>query len=408
MSASDEVSSQSLPLSNLDCQTSNPSLLPRRRSSVTAFDPWGTLPRNDRKGVSTLHILKIPPPVGDTSNESLGHLTQHDDSSTTLSSGRSRRISFAGSSFGASSYPEARQNQHLHARRSSVASHMTHESENKLTPIQVCELAEQCKLPMSPVTSAIDATSPPNNFTYLPKSHYLPFIDRPSEVKELLERAETHKLFLLLAQAFPQENSLRVPLWDDPASWSHAQLEKWLTTITREEADDVTWIQKAGVCISSRSELIWEKVKEVLGVPYELEEEYGGKSERSEDHCSALDLDEASEEVWVEPIVAAPGKSPPLAVFCHPDHASFRPKSRIDRSPNRMDDISEDAPDIEGSQPASSTVQGLRVGNCSSSLTPQFPVQDSPPVRRRRHTSHMFPANFSDLAPAPTVPDRDT
>jgi hypothetical protein len=41
--------------------------------------------------------------------------------------------------------------------------------------------------------------------------------------------------------------------------------------VCRHEASDRVWVAKAGACISRRSEALWEKLKNALGVPPELE-----------------------------------------------------------------------------------------------------------------------------------------
>jgi hypothetical protein len=120
-----------------------------------------------------------------------------------------------------------------------------------------------------PTLSSDPNTAPtPAVFTPLPANHYLPFIVRSSEVHHLLTQGPPRRLWALIKQIYPtnlQQES------DDPTKWPFSQLERWMFKVDRHEASDKIWVAKARACISRRSEPLWEKLKNALGVPPELE-----------------------------------------------------------------------------------------------------------------------------------------
>lgn len=69
--------------------------------------------------------------------------------------------------------------------------------------------------------------------------------------------------------------------------------------VDRHEASDRVWVAKARACISRRSEPLWEKLKNVLGVPPELELSDGEDSDEEDveavvDSMIGLDVAEKS------------------------------------------------------------------------------------------------------------------
>jgi hypothetical protein len=162
-----------------------------------------------------------------------------------------------------------------------------------LTPDQLVELARQSTNPRYvPSSPAITPSTPhppalpspggsvagemtaPATFTPLPDDVYLPFVDRPAEVAQLLSTPPTARLFSLLAQTFPRKQGPENPdptFSTDPATWTFGTLRVWLTTVDRQIANDALWVRNARKCVLSHSELIWERLKGALGVPPELE-----------------------------------------------------------------------------------------------------------------------------------------
>lgn len=191
-----------------------------------------------------------------------------------------------------STSPRLRSSSPQFTRRQS-ASGSTPFSKPNLSPEQLVDLARQSTspryvpppasapstphlpTPTSPVNHAAGAITVPATFTPLPDDIYLPFIDRPIEVTQLLSTHPTTKLLSLLAQTFPRtqgpENVNDSTFFADPATWSFGTLRFWLTNVDRQTASDALWVCNARRCVLSHSELIWERLKGALGVPPELE-----------------------------------------------------------------------------------------------------------------------------------------
>ncbi|EAU90171.2 hypothetical protein CC1G_05709 [Coprinopsis cinerea okayama7 len=196
-------------------------------------------------------------------------------------------------------------------RLSAIGGSSYNHGKPRLTPEQLVELARQATSPRtlaqiatassagpsspapgspimrshSPAFSASGATPgvvAPATFTPLPDDIYLPFVDRPYEVAQLISTPPDAKLFNLLAQTLPKTyegplsspdpsfpDAILLPL--DPVRWTYTQLHAHLTQVDRDVDSDVVWVAKARKCIMSHSELIWERVKGCFGVPPELD-----------------------------------------------------------------------------------------------------------------------------------------
>ncbi|KAJ3917818.1 hypothetical protein F5877DRAFT_67905 [Lentinula edodes] len=198
----------------------------------------------------------------------------------------------------------------------------------KLTPEQLYDLAHQAThpthlpsmtsplnqrwsphftgSPRSSPSSGISTGTTPATFTPLHPSVYLPFIDRSAEVKALIESTPTRKLFALLKQTFPRQDSLPptghlvvanpdpesksspsdsptrsifsptpgVDIPIDPTTWTYDSLIAFIVNTSRDQEPDTIWVAKIRRCILSHSELIWERVKGALGVPPELDVDF--------------------------------------------------------------------------------------------------------------------------------------
>ena len=308
--------------------------------------------------------------------------------------------------------------------RSNSFTNLSTITRTSLTPSQVYDFAQQCNnsRPSTPVANT-PLPSSPVNFTPLPKTYLLPFLDRPSEVKDLLSRPLTSRLFLLLSQTFPVKAS---PGFDaDPSSWSYSQLEHWLTQTGRDEVDDVEWVQRAKQCISAKSELIWERVKAALGVPPELDslnepsvKQNGSSPDKpvAEGLVDDEDLSESLGNAWVEPIVASPIATSPIGLSRSPTFP--RSPTLSHQGVGRMEDISEDAPASDSQPPPPTTVHGLRVVvspsespvrryssasmsyNIGSLSQPHVPYDA---VAERGPGNPLFPSSFANLALGPTL-----
>lgn len=71
--------------------------------------------------------------------------------------------------------------------------------------------------------------------------------------------------------------------------------------VDRDEANDRVWVTKARACISCRSEPLWEKLKNSLGVPPELELS-NDESSDEEDLEAAMDSMVGLDVPWKDSI----------------------------------------------------------------------------------------------------------
>ncbi|TCD71816.1 hypothetical protein EIP91_003159 [Steccherinum ochraceum] len=288
-----------------------PRRLLARRGSITAADPWGehaSVNLNPaRSSSSRLTIVRVPPQT----EADDGRRHRRHGSNASLGSASSKgeptgRMSFAFTSFAPSGANTGRSSPPSPRIRPTNALGSPHRqsaslppTQPKLSPEQLVDLARtSCNPRASNAATSPGGASPapypePVSFTPLPDSIYLPFIDRPTEVSQLLSQLPTSKLVALLAQTFPTNPtsgtsssppksssssissisiaSATAPSAEsDPKTWTFGQLAAWLRTVDRETADDVTWVRKARACVLERSELIWERLKGALGVPPEL------------------------------------------------------------------------------------------------------------------------------------------
>ncbi|KAJ7623721.1 hypothetical protein FB45DRAFT_1031632 [Roridomyces roridus] len=319
--------------------------LSARRGSTTAADPYAKNAHLNCESSSILTIVRVasppatPAPAAEAPRRAHRRIGSNPNSPLASPSNPeppSGRLSFAFSSFAA---PHQQQSSHPPRPASPNRSPSTSTFANKprLTPDQLLEVAKQATNPRyvapshsftsgpshSPVISARSSspqqpplpTVVPATFTPLPPDVYLPFLDRPAEVKALLSFPPSSKLFSLLAQTFPKNvpprESDALPI--NTADWTFADLSHWLNETTREEASDAFWVQTARRCILLHSELIWERLKGALGVPPELDVEYTEAEyndvfeddDEEESDGSTKHLDE-----W-EPALDSPLKSSP-------------------------------------------------------------------------------------------------
>ncbi|PCH44419.1 hypothetical protein WOLCODRAFT_138996 [Wolfiporia cocos MD-104 SS10] len=318
--------------------SSSPSLSPTRarrlsarRGSVSASDPWGAHAsinnHPSRATSSRLTIVRVPP-NGDDDAQQRRHRRHGSNASigSTASSvgrGEGSRMSFAFTSFsqqpsagGSSptSSPRMRPQSPNLVRRTSGSF-----SGGKLSPEQLLDVARQSCNPRSSFSSGTGgspvapfAPAPLVSFTPLADEIFLPFVDRPAEVAQLVAAPPTAKLFALLAQTFPAD--ARVPagtesaaslLARDPRQWTYAELAFWMQAVDRDAADDVAWATKARACIMAKSELIWARVKGALGVPPELDVDEEELAAFASELPSAIDTDTDTEEEQ-QPAPSAP------------------------------------------------------------------------------------------------------
>jgi len=294
---------------------------PNRSSSSTltivrVLDPSPPTGAPQSNGTAPMNLSEPPAPV--LHRRSLRH---SGSTSTNVDGSSTGRLSFAFSSFAPnpsasasssasstaaatspsrrasspSTSPRLRSSSPQFTRRQS-ASGSSPFSKPNLSPEQLVDLARQStspryvpppistpSIPHIPVLAnpmgssnpAAGTITAPATFTPLPDDIYLPFVDRPIEVTQLLSTHPTTKLLSLLAQTFPRtqspENINDSMFSADPTKWAFGTLRLWLTIVDRQTASDALWVRNARRCVLSHSELIWERLKGALGVPPELE-----------------------------------------------------------------------------------------------------------------------------------------
>jgi hypothetical protein len=299
-----------------------------RRGSVSASDPFGIHAEqnlsDERALMSRLSIVRLAREDCD------GHLfdsTPASPESRRSNSGptspslhprlgqvaQSRRLSFASSSFANDSLPPVASNPPpSYAIRKRRPSASLYAQRTTLTPQQICDLAQTSIQPRHLATSeTIGLPSSPHgptnfpghstsltpvNFLPLSDGQFLPFLDRPAEVLEFISTSPTNRLLALLEQAFPPHLRRQRPSSEDaqspppsnklnysdsqpstkqsyrhtpPQEWSYATLLDWMSTVSRSEVDDATWVRAIRTCVMARSEQICVTLLAALGVPME-------------------------------------------------------------------------------------------------------------------------------------------
>lgn len=317
-----------------------------------------------------------------------------------------------------------------------------------LAPQQLYDLAMSSIYPGA-VPDSIGAQ--PAVFNPLPSSHYLPFIVRSSEVTQLLTQGPPRRLWALIKQIYPQTLTEES---NDPTKWPFSQLERWMFKVDRHEANDRLWVLKGRKCISTRSEALWEKLKNALGVSSELDEEEETEEEEKLDikdfgkghkpeGDSAVDDDESDRlEELAEPISAL-GMTGLLMEPIYPDSSNPPPippplGSEEEQAAGAMEVIGEEdeeekpsatgadaapgsasqavAADLDADQELldTSRMVGLTIVSRSRRMSIDnldYSPIDSPmsyrsPALDRAPGNPLFPRNFSTLSIGPTLPAR--
>ncbi|KZT70761.1 hypothetical protein DAEQUDRAFT_724887, partial [Daedalea quercina L-15889] len=476
--------------------TSSPSLSPTRsrrlsarRGSISASDPWGAyndLNNNPSRATSSkLTIVRVPKEDEDSTQQRRHRRVGSNASISSNSSsgkGETGRMSFAFSSFtpankdgqpkcsdgSPTASPRVRPHSpgSLSRRYSGSMAHA-----NKLSPEQLLDVARSSCNPRpavaastpSPVAPAAPA---PVSFTPLPDSIYLPFVDRASEVAQLMTTPPSAKLFALLAQTYPADartrtgsESVETLLAKDPRQWTYAELEFWLKDVDRDTVTDVQWAMKARACIMSKSELIWERIKGALGVPHELDVDEGELPTIAEPVADATAVVENESEkypavfespgpsftvnpaspnfegddmILIEPVVALNRDHPPTSSAFDP-HATHEltdvREEDEDADENRENAAADDTlePDVHGLRIMTSPASpGTAIYASSPAHSPSPMLLGSPAISPlaipRSHSFHLhdkdvpydalaergpghplFPSSFAQLSMRPTL-----
>lgn len=405
-----------------------------RRGSTSAPDPWDAHHvETPTSSTSRLHIVRLPPPT----QEELAKVDREHTHLRRRSSGGSTKADALRMSFAQPIVPNPPSPGGPRRMHPSTLS-------APLAPQQLYDLAMSSIYPRAAPDSG---GAQPAVFNPLPSSHYLPFIVRSSEVTQLLTQGPPRRLWALIRQIYPQTLAEES---NDPTRWPFSQLERWMFKVDRHEANDRLWVLKARKCISTRSEALWEKLKNALGVSPELDEEdeteeeekldvinfgkgHKPDGESAVDDDASDDLEELAEPIstlgmtglLMEPIYpnADPPPIPPL------------PGSEEEQAAGAMEVIGEEdeeekpsAADAapEGAQEATpkpnadqepldtSRMVGLTIVSRSRRIsidhldhTPMdSPASSSSPVHERAPGNPLFPRDFSTLSIGPTLPSR--
>ena len=294
----------------------SPKQVSPRNGSVSAPDPHATrTARPARSTISKLTIVRVPQVKPDVVVEEKGGKLQRRQTTANgrVSGQRSAspsRISFASSSFSAPNSPTdvkrslsnrpASPSRLSSANATFVPAHRESASKRnsgtmsshcpfeRLAPSQIRELAKSSTRPTTNVLPA--GYAPSTLFMPLEEDVYLPFLDRPTEVLELLTRSDNKKLMVLFARMLPPPSATEsdypktsCELAATVGSWTFEDLTTWLTQVSREEIEDEDWVRALRHFVLPKSEVLWERLKGMLGVPPELDvdPDFEGIEERS-------------------------------------------------------------------------------------------------------------------------------
>ncbi|KAJ9122271.1 hypothetical protein QFC22_001691 [Naganishia vaughanmartiniae] len=135
---------------------------------------------------------------------------------------------------------------------------------------------EEVRAPPTPASAQVEPMElEPMDYLEMSDDCFLPYVDRPTEVAELLELPSSYDLLEVIRPTFPTES---VAKSSDPEAWRLVKPEEWTwdefrnghLMVSRAESDDFDWIRKARQAIRARSECLWERFGLLLGVDPEM------------------------------------------------------------------------------------------------------------------------------------------
>ena len=248
----------------------------------------------------------------------------------------------------------------------------------------------------------------------------VPFVDCAGEVNALFTSPQPGaRLFALLPCIFPPQSAPRSSVTDgsdfgsDHRQWSSAQLECWVKQVDRDVALDEVWVGPICCCILYHNELIWERIKDALGPPPELD-----PNDFEEDPYTVDTRDDQYPKgrAFVESCVATPPPNPNPEPQPTPDHVSESNSSPSTREPLIISSLSIEtvlmttSPVAEHDRPPPTCPGGYRMHDISEDVReessenedkdPEEPASSSP----RRETIQGL--HFDGPCPARTFRDR--
>lgn len=393
---------------------STPARMPlqARKGSVSAPDPLGTRKASPPgSALSRLTLVRVPQ-IQTSTNEIVGRKQLKHGSRPSLES--PTRLCFSSASFsppprtpspgGSPGSPTRRpfsppdspgRPQPGFSSRQFGPSFPSSQSQNRerLSPSQIYDLAKSSSHPTSKGFAEV-----PTSFTELPDEVYLPFVDRPLEVRELLLQAKNAKVMMLLAKTIPSTSvstgRKSIPdLAASPAKWSYEDFTSWLTAVDRCDVKDTEWVSTLRIFVLARSEVLWERIKGMLGIPPELDVDLSYTTSGTPDPAcdltihpihptpftpgctpGCMELDEISEEA----VCSANGRDQVLGLSLATSMSRPRP-SRTNSAPKRSSPLN---PNSATNSPENRPKQFLHI---------------------KRTPCPMFPSNFAnlDLEPRP-------
>lgn len=200
----------------------------------------------------------------------------------------------------------------------------------------------------------------PVEYVQLDEETLLPFVDRPTEVAELMGHAQNRPLFEQLKAAFP-----KAPVrtnWQDlsPTEWSYDEFAQHLTVVDRVTCPDWAWVMRAREAVRDHSIALWERLGICLGCDADLLNAGTAIGELNWGGLGLGDLEDPKiqSQVWVEGLVAG-DRTPelsatPTPLSAAPDLAELSDDEALD-SLGGMETIGED--EDEQSKTASNSRQ---------------------------------------------------
>lgn len=335
-----------------------------------------------------------------------------------------------------------------------------HEYQKPLSPAEVVALAESLKSPQpgSPLVADNNneradrdhrksfAADEPVSMVEMSDDILLPYIDRPSEVAELIQQPGNVDFFDIIHPSFPTETSSTGDSWKStaPESWTWDEFQQYLM-LPREECDDFEWIRKIRLAVRARSEAMWEKIGVCLGCDEDLlhagegydvfapggalGDDYNGEYLKTPNHQHlgaefgyfGDEEDPQESAVYIEGLATEPDSEGDAAT----DHLAASPMPGTNAA---MEAIGEDgnhanasasnrAPSIGPTSPKSRSKSFLGLQISTSPSKPRMShvrrrssVMSSPlyhPHLERGPGSPLFPSSFSQLSIAPTLPSNN-
>ncbi len=161
------------------------------------------------------------------------------------------------------------------------------QAHQRLSAHQIYTSAKQAQAPWTrnPNNGAEAEQHNAKSFAPLPADIILPFASRASaRYPNSFYKGANAKLLALLSHVFPptSDRSLSIsdvgpsssssPLLSKlPEDWSFSDLRYWLFEVDRKDVGDALWVRTLRRAVLMHSEVLWVRVRAVLGAPFDLD-----------------------------------------------------------------------------------------------------------------------------------------